>query len=171
MGVAGVTKSMPMAVGVEKLAANPATKGFMSTIGKGIGKVFSMIKSAGTWLAEKLGIKWVGGVMNKAENWLAENLLKPIGNAVGLKGIGNKVLSKSAGSPTVGQATRTSIVQTAKTKGVVNPTVQTVADKGSELYDKARQSLGKIKKPAAVPSTNNYGLSNDVSDQLDLALG
>ena len=110
MKAVGITKAMPMATGVQKLAANPSTKGFMATIGKGISTVFGWIKKAGTWLAEKLNIKWIGRVMNNAENWIAENLLRPIGNVLGLKGVGNRVLSKATGSPTVGQATRKSAV-------------------------------------------------------------
>ena len=170
MKAAGVTKSMPMAKGVQTLAANPATKGFMATIGKGIGKVFGMLKQAGTWLAEKLGLKWVSGVMTKAETWLAENLLKPIGNAVGLKSVGNKALTKAAGAPTVGQAARQAtaggVAYKAKSEYVYNPAIT----KGKEVYDKVRGVKPEI--AASAPTVpNTYGLADDVSDQLDAAFG
>jgi len=168
MGVAGVSKSMPMAAAVEKLSASPATKGIMSTIGKGIGKVFGMIKSAGTWLAEKLGLKWVGNVMTKAETWLSENLLKPIGNAVGLKSVGNKALSKATGAPTVGQAARQATAggaaYSAKNNYIYSPGIE----KGQELINKAKQSFtGKGAAGAtgaaapAVASNTLYGLTAD----------
>jgi hypothetical protein len=169
MKVAGVTKSMPMAKGVQTLASNPATKGFMATIGKGISTVFNLIKKAGTWLAEKLGIKWIGGVMNKAENWLAENLLKPIGNTVGLKKVGNKMLGKT--DVTLGTATRKAtaggVAYKAKSDYIYGPGME----QGSKLIDKAKQAFtGKGASPA-IASSNTYGLSDDVADQLDAAFG
>ena len=170
MKAVGVTKSMPMAAGVQKLAANPATKGFMATIGKGISTVFNLLKKAGNWLYQKLGLKWVSGVMAKAENWLAENLLKPIGNAVGLKNVGNKSLTKTTGSPTVGQAARQAtaggVAYKAKSEYVYNPAIT----KGKEVYDKVRGVKPEI--AASAPTVpNTYGLADDVSDQLDAAFG
>lgn len=164
MGVAGVGKSMPMAAAVEKLSASPATKGIMSTIGKGIGKVFGMIKSAGTWLSEKLGLKWVGNVMTKAETWLSENLLKPIGNAVGLKGVGNKALSKATGAPTVGQAARKAtaggVAYKAKNDYIYSPGLE----KGQELIGKltGKGAAGAGAAAPSVASNNTYGLSDDL---------
>lgn len=155
MKAVGITKGMSMAKGVQKLAANPSTKGFMAKIGKGISTVFGWIKKAGTWLAEKLRIKWIGNVMNNAENWIAENLLRPIGNVLGLKGVGNRALSKATGAPTVGQATRQSAVggasYQAKNEYIYTPGLNAV------------DNFIKGKKPG--------GLSADVVDQLDAALG
>ena len=163
MKVAGVTKSMPMAKGVQTLAANPATKGFMATIGKGIGKVFGMIKQAGNWLAQKLGIKWIGNVMAKAETWLAENLLKPIGNAVGLKNVGNKALTKAKGSPTIGQATRKAgaggAAYSVKSNYIYGPGIE----KGQELIGKltGKGAAGAGAAAPAVASNTLYGLTAD----------
>jgi hypothetical protein len=163
MKVAGITKSMPMAKGVQTLATNPATKGFMATVGKGIGKVFSMLKQAGNWLAQKLGIKWVSGVMTKAETWLSENLLKPIGNAVGLKSVGNKALSKTTGAPTIGQATRKATAggaaYKAKSEYIYGPGIE----KGQELIGKltGKGAAGAGAAAPAVASVNTYGLTAD----------
>jgi hypothetical protein len=167
MGAVGITRGMSMAKGVQKLAANPRTKGIMATIGRGVSSVFGLLKKAGNWLYQKLGIKWVVGVMNKAENWLAENLLKPIGNAVGLKNVGNKALGKT--DVTIGSATRKSAAggaaYSAKNEYIYQPG-----------FEKAGQLIDKVKgvKPVPVPavaSVNTYGLTDDVSNQLDLALG
>jgi len=165
MKAAGVTKSMPMAKGVQTLAANPATKGFMATIGKGISTVFNLLKKAGNWLAEKLGLKWVSGVMAKAENWLSENLLKPIGNAVGLKKVGNKMLGKT--DVTLGTATRKSAVGGASYKAKNEYIYQPGFEKGAQLVDKVRG----VNPAPAVASSNTFGLSDDVADQLDAAFG
>lgn len=151
----GVTKATPMVKGVEILATSPTTKGFMATIGKGISTVFGWIKKAGTWLSEKFGIKWVGNVLAKAEKWLSENLLRPIGNAVGLKNVGNKALSKGTGGPTVGQASRKAAIGGAKIKGI-NDYVLAPAYTGY-------QNLFKGKKPPT-------GLSDDAIDQINAVL-
>ena len=154
MKAVGITKGMSMAKGVQKLAANPSTKGFMAKIGKGISTVFGWIKKAGTWLAEKLRIKWIGRVMNNAENWIAENLLRPIGNVLGLKGVGNRVLSKATGSPTVGQATRKSAVggasYQAKNEYIYTPGLTAV-----DNFFKGK------KPPQAFASNTLYGLTAD----------
>jgi hypothetical protein len=93
--------------------------------------------------------------MNNAENWIAENLLRPIGNVLGLKGVGNRALSKATGAPTVGQATRQSAVggasYQAKNEYIYTPGLNAV------------DNFIKGKKPG--------GLSADVVDQLDAALG
>ena len=108
--------------------------------------------------------------MAKAETWLAENLLKPIGNAVGLKSVGNKALTKAAGAPTVGQAARQAtaggVAYKAKSEYVYNPAIT----KGKEVYDKVRGVKPEI--AASAPTVpNTYGLADDVSDQLDAAFG
>lgn len=154
MKAVGITKAMPMATGVQKLAANPSTKGFMATIGKGISTVFGWIKKAGTWLAEKLNIKWIGRVMNNAENWIAENLLRPIGNVLGLKGVGNRALSKATGAPTVGQATRKSAVGGASYQA-----------KNEYIYSPGLNAVDNFirpkPKPQAFASNTMYGLTAD----------
>jgi hypothetical protein len=106
--------------------------------------------------------------MTKAENWLAENLLKPIGNVVGLKGVGNKALTKAKGAPTVGQATRKAtaggVAYKAKNEYIYSPGIE----QGTKLIDKAKQALtGKGAAgvaDAAVPSVASntlYGLTAD----------
>jgi len=164
MKAVGITKGMSMAKGVQKLAANPSTKGFMAKIGKGISTVFGWIKKAGTWLAEKLRIKWIGRVMDKAENWIAENILRPIGNVLGLRGVGNRALSKATGAPTVGQATRKSAVGGASYQA-----------KNEYIYTPGLNAVDNLFKPKPKPQTfasvNAYGLADDVSDQLDAAFG
>ena len=169
MKAVGITKSMPMAAGVQKLAANPATKGFMATIGKGISTVFNLLKKAGNWLAQKLGLKWVSGVMAKAENWLAENLLKPIGNTVGLKKVGNKMLGKT--DVTLGTASRKAtaggVAYQAKNDYIIQPGME----KASQLIDKVKGVKPAIAASSAPTVPNAYGLADDVSDQLDAAFG
>ena len=168
MKAVGITKSMPMAAGVQKLAANPTTKGFMATIGKGISTVFNLLKKAGNWLAQKLGLKWVSGVMTKAENWLAENLLKPIGNAVGLKNVGNKMLGKT--DVTLGTATRKSAAGGTAYQVKSDYIYQPGMEKASQLIDKVKGVKPAI--AASAPTVpNTYGLADDVSDQLDAAFG
>jgi hypothetical protein len=150
----GITKSMPMAAGIQKLAASPSTKGFMSTILSGISKVWGMIKSAGSWLFEKTGLKWIVGVLGKAEAFLSENLLKPIGNGLGLRSVGNKVVGK--GGETLGSASRKSVAAATKTKGVTNPAIQTGFDYANKLLDKIKGG-----------SSNTYGLT---ADELAIAI-
>jgi hypothetical protein len=151
----GITKSMPMAAGIQKLAASPSTKGFMSTILSGISKVWGMIKSAGSWLFEKTGLKWIVGVLGKAEAFLSENLLKPIGNGLGLRSVGNKVVGK--GGETLGSASRKSVAAATKTKGVTNPAIQTGFDYANKLADKIKGG-----SPSGSVALNTYGLSDDV---------
>jgi hypothetical protein len=182
MKAAGITKSMSMAKGVEALAANPKTKGIMSSIGSGISTVFGWIKKAGSFLSEKLGLKWVGDVVAKAGTWLNTNLIKPLatgagklvtgannlvkgtrnladkalqktGNTVGLKKIGNKTLSK-ANDVTVGTAAR---------QGAIGGAEYQLANK--YIYQPGFEAVDNLLgfKPS--------GLSDDVVDQLDAALG
>ena len=187
---AGITKGMSMAQGVSKLAKNPATKGFMATISKGASSVFNMIKTAGDWLAKNLGLKWVGDVISKAGTWLNANLIKPIvsvgssvvkgssavvkgtekvidkalqktGNVVGLKNLGGKTLSKT-NKITVGDATRQSAIQGTKEKAKSEYIYSPGFTKASEMVKG---------KGTAAPAPNEYGLANDVSDELDAALG
>jgi len=101
-----------MKAGITKLAESPETKGFMSMILNGISKVWEGIKSAGTWLSEKLGLKWASDLLGKAETFLSENILKPIGNGLGLKSVGSKMV----GGATAGEATRQSLIGTTKSK-------------------------------------------------------
>ena len=190
MKAAGITKGMSMGKGLQTLASNPATKGFMSTISSGISGVFNMIKSAGNWLAKNLGLKWIGDVVAKAGTWLNANLIKPIaagigntvkgarnladkalqktGNIVGLKNVGNKTLSK-ANKVTVGSAARQGTIGGAEYKLKQNYVYNPAMDQGYKIYDKVRGV-----KPVPVPSVasvNTYGLADDVSDQLDAAFG
>jgi hypothetical protein len=144
----GITKSMPMAAGIQKLAANPATKGFMSKILSGLSKVWESIKSVGSWLYKWTGFKWIFGVVGKAEAFLSENILKPIGNGLGLRSVGNKVVGK--GGETLGLASRKTVASTTKTKGVVNPAIETGFDYANKLVDKIKGG-----------SSNTYGLSAD----------
>jgi len=195
---AGITKGLGMAKGVSKLASNPATKGFMQTISSGVSGVFNMIKSAGNWLAKTLGLKWIPDVLAKAGNWLSANLIKPIasgvstvakgssafvkgaekvvdkalqktGNVVGLKNVGNKTLSK-ASNVTVGAGARQGTIGGAKYKVKNDYVVNPALTKGQEIYDKIKGNPTAAAAPVA-PAPNQYGLGNDVSDQLDAAFG
>lgn len=148
-----------MAATVETLAANPGTKGIMSTIASGFGKVLDIMKGGAKWLSEKLGLTWAVNLIGKAETFLSEKILKPIGNGLGLKNVGNKALSKATGAPTVGQAARQSTVTATKQLNVINPSLQSAADKGGELYNKA---FAKAEKPVAAPASNTYGLSDEL---------
>jgi hypothetical protein len=74
--------------------------------------------------------------------------LKPIGNGLGLRSVGNKVVGK--GGETLGSASRKTVASTVKSKTVTNPAIQ----KG---YDIASDTIDKIKGG----SSNTYGLSAD----------
>jgi hypothetical protein len=164
-----------MAGTVETLAANPATKGFMGKIASGFSTVIGWLKKGATWLAEKLGLTKIAKWASQGEAWLSENILKPIGNGLGLKNIGNKTLSKTAGSPTVGQAARQSTISATKQKTVINPTIEKGAEKGVELYYANKANRLAAQAPVAAPKTvapNNYGLDDDLSSAIDnLAVG
>jgi hypothetical protein len=188
MKAAGITKGMSMGKGLQTLAANPATKGFMSTISSGISSVFNMIKSAGNWLSKTLGLKWIGDVVAKAGTWLNTYLIKPIatgagklvtgannlvkgtrnladkalqktGNIAGLKNVGNKTLSKS-NKVTVGSAARQGTVGGAEYKLKQNYVYDPAIEQGTKIYNKLR---GANPSPAlaAVDTPTLYGLTAD----------
>jgi len=97
---------------------NPQTVGIFKKMGTsitgGIETVLGWLKSGATWLYEKLGIKWAMEMLGKAETFLSENILKPFGNGLGLKNVGNKVV----GNATAGEATRTSLIGSAKNNAI-----------------------------------------------------
>ena len=162
-----------MAGTVQTLAANPATKGVMSKIASGFSTVIGWLKQAASWLSQKLGLtkfaKWVG----QGEVWLSENILKPIGNTLGLKNIGNKTL----GGMTVGQASRQATIATAKQKMILNPGIEKGAEKGIDLYyaNKLKGLPAQAPVPAPVTAAspvkpvipNNYGLDDDISSYIN----
>ena len=188
MSAVGITKGMSMGKGIQKLASNPTTKGIMSKIGGGISTVFGWIKKAGSWLSQKLGIKWVGDVVAKAGTWLNTNILKPIatgvgklvtgtnnlaqgtrnladkalqktGNAVGLKNIGNKALTKG-GNVTVGTAGRQAAIGGAEYKLKNKYIYEPGFEQAGKLIDKV---TGAKPSPAlaAVETPTLYGLTAD----------
>jgi hypothetical protein len=188
MSAVGITKGMSMGKGIQKLASNPTTKGIMSKIGGGISTVFGWIKKAGSWLSQKLGIKWVGDVVAKAGTWLNTNILKPIatgvgklvtgtnnlaqgtknladkalqktGNAVGLKNIGNKALTKG-GHVTVGTAGRQAAIGGAEYKLKNKYIYEPGFEQAGKLIDKV---TGAKPSPAlaAVDTPTLYGLTAD----------
>lgn len=164
-----------MAGTVQTLAANPGTKGIMSKIASGFSTVIGLLKQGASWLSQKLGLtkiaKWVG----QGEAWLSENILKPIGNGLGLKKIGDKTLSKAVGAPTVGQAARQSTLAATKQKTIINPTIETGVGKATEVGAKLYYAKNPPKVP--IPATNavtpnNYGLDDDLAGAIDnLAIG
>ena len=131
---------------------NPKTVGIFKTMGNsivnGIKTILGWLKSGATFLYEKLGIKWAVEMLGKAETWLSENILRPFGNGIGLKNVGNKVVGKEG--QTLGAASRKTLASTAKSQTVTNPAIQ----KG---YDIASNTIDKIKGG----SSNTYGLSAD----------
>ena len=139
-----------MKTGLTQMAKSPSTKKYMSTIANKGSWIVNQLKAAGNWLYKWTGLKWISGVINKFESFLSENILKPIGNGLGLKTVGNKVVGQS----TAGQATRQSVAGAATTAGIRNPGIQA----GFEQFNKIRGV-----KPT--------GLSDDVVDQLDDMLG
>jgi hypothetical protein len=50
----------------------------MTTIANGVSGLGNLLKNAGTFLSEKLGLKWVSGVTSKAVTWITENIVNPI---------------------------------------------------------------------------------------------
>ena len=139
-----------MKTGLTQMAKSPSTKKYMSTIANKGSWIVNQLKAAANWLYKWTGLKWISGVINKFESFLSENILKPIGNGLGLKTVGNKVVGQS----TAGQATRQSVAGAATTAGIRNPGIQA----GFEQFNKIRGV-----KPT--------GLSDDVVDQLDDMLG
>ena len=139
-----------MKTGLTQMAKSPSTKKYMSTIANKGSWIVNQLKAAANWLYKWTGLKWISGIINKFEVFLSENILKPIGNGLGLKTVGNKVVGQS----TAGQATRQSVAGAATTAGIRNPGIQA----GFEQFNKIRGV-----KPT--------GLSDDVVDQLDDMLG
>lgn len=162
-----------MAGTAQTLAANPGTRGIMSKIASGFSTVIGWLKKGASWLSQKLGLtkiaKWVG----QAETWLSENILKPIGNGLGLKKIGDKTLSKVAGAPTVGQATRQSTLAATKQKTIINPAIEAGVEGGVDLYYANKLKNLSVPAPVAAASPvkpvtpNNYGLDDDISNYID----
>lgn len=151
-----------MKTGLTQMAKSPSTKKYMSTIANKGSWILNQLKAAGNWLYKWTGLKWISGVINKFESFLSENILKPIGNGLGLKTVGNKVVGQS----TAGQATRQSVAGAATTAGIRNPGIQA----GADVVTKGTEKATNFFKPkTSVPNT--YGLADDVSNQLDLALG
>jgi len=112
---------------------NPKTVGLFKQMGnfivKGVKTILGWIKSGATFLYEKLGIKWGMEILGKAETWLAENILKPFGNGIGLKSVGSKALKGATGEvKTVGQAARQGIAGGARyeteTNAIFNPAIK-----------------------------------------------
>jgi hypothetical protein len=78
LGITGKGGLQGMKSGLAKLSASPKTKGFMTTIANGVSGLGNLLKNAGTFLSEKLGLKWVSGVTSKAVTWITENIVNPI---------------------------------------------------------------------------------------------
>ena len=134
------------------MAEAPATRKYMSTIANKGSWILNQLKAAGNWLYKWTGLKWISGVINKFESFLSENILKPIGNGLGLKTVGNKVVGQS----TAGQATRQSVAGAATTAGIRNPGIQAGIDLGTKGADKVTNLFKP--KPA---------LSDDISQYID----
>ncbi len=98
------------------------------------------------------GLKWISGVINKFESFLSENILRPIGNGLGLKTVGNKVVGQS----TAGQATRQSVAGAATTLSIRNPGIQTGVDAVSTGVNKA---MNYVNPKRMAPGLNVDGLS------------
>ena len=141
-----------MKTGLTQMAEAPATRKYMSTIANKGSWILNQLKAAGNWLYKWTGLKWISGVINKFESFLSENILKPIGNGLGLKTVGNKVVGQS----TAGQATRQSVAGAATTAGIRNPGIQAGIDLGTKGADKVTNLFKP--KPA---------LSDDISQYID----
>jgi len=141
-----------MKTGLTQMAKSPATKKYMSTIANKGSWILNQLKAAGNWLYKWTGLKWISGVINKFESFLSENILRPIGNGLGLKTVGNKVVGQS----TAGQATRQSVAGAATTAGIRNPGIQAGIDLGTKGADKVTNLFKP--KPA---------LSDDISQYID----
>lgn len=82
LGITGKGGLPAMKAGLAKLAKSPSTSGFMKTISNGISSISGLLGKAGTFLSEKLGIKWAKDIAGKATSWISENIIGPIKNAV-----------------------------------------------------------------------------------------
>jgi hypothetical protein len=141
-----------MKTGLTQMAKSPSTKKYMSTIANKGSWILNQLKAAGNWLYKWTGLKWISGVINKFESFLSENILKPIGNGLGLKTVGNKAI----GQATAGEATRKSVVGAATTAGIINPGIQVGADAITGGVNK----VTNLFKPTK-------GLSDDVLQYID----
>jgi hypothetical protein len=141
-----------MKTGLTQMAKSPSTKKYMSTIANKGSWILNQLKAAGNWLYKWTGLKWISGVINKFEVFLSENILKPIGNGLGLKTVGNKVVGKA----TAGEATRKSVAGATTTAGIINPGIQVGADAITGGVNK----VTNLFKPTK-------GLSDDVLQYID----
>jgi hypothetical protein len=141
-----------MKTGLTQMAKSPATKKYMSTIANKGSWILNQLKAAGNWLYKWTGLKWISGVINKFESFLSENILRPIGNGLGLKTVGNKVVGQS----TAGQATRKSIASVATTKAIRNPGIQA----GVDYVGSGVEKVKNLFNPKAA-------LSDDISQYID----
>jgi hypothetical protein len=144
-----------MKTGLTQMAKSPSTKKYMSTIANKGSWILNQLKAAGNWLYKWTGLKWISGVINKFEVFLSENILKPIGNGLGLKTVGNKVVGKA----TAGEATRKSVAGATTTAGIINPGIQVGADAITGGVNKATNLFKP--KPQTFAS-NTYGLPDDL---------
>ena len=144
-----------MKTGLTQMAKSPSTKKYMSTIANKGSWIVNQLKAAGNWLYKWTGLKWISGIINKFEVFLSENILKPIGNGLGLKTVGNKVVGKA----TAGEATRKSVAGATTTAGIRNPGIQAGIDLATKGVDKAT-NLFKPKPQTFV--SNTYGLPDDL---------
>jgi hypothetical protein len=124
LGITGKGGLQGMKSGLAKLSASPKTKGFMTTIANGVSGLGNLLKNAGTFLSEKLGLKWVSGVTSKAVTWIAENIVNPI------KGVISPV-----GKTKIAQGTKETIKSGAQSDIIgdvaSSNTVQNIVNKGS----------------------------------------
>ena len=137
-----------MKTGLTQMAKSPSTKKYMSTIANKGSWIVNQLKAAGNWLYKWTGLKWISGVINKFEVFLSENILKPIGNGLGLKTVGNKVVGKA----TAGEATRKSVAGATTTAGIRNPGIQVGVDAATNLFKPKPQTF----------ASNTYGLPDDL---------
>jgi hypothetical protein len=141
-----------MKTGLTQMAKSPATKKYMSTIANKGSWILNQLKAAGNWLYKWTGLKWISGVINKFESFLSENILKPIGNGLGLKTVGNKAI----GQATAGEAARKSVAGAATTANIRNPGIQSGIDYTQKGIDKVKNYFSPTK-----------GLSDDMSQYID----
>ena len=124
----------------------------MSTIANKGSWIVNQLKAAGNWLYKWTGLKWISGVINKFESFLSENILKPIGNGLGLKTLGNKAI----GQATAGEATRKSVAGAATTAGIRNPAIQSGVEAVTTGVNKG---MNYVNPKRLAPGLNVDGLS------------
>jgi hypothetical protein len=137
-----------MKTGLTQMAKSPSTKKYMSTIANKGSWIVNQLKAAGNWLYKWTGLKWISGIINKFEVFLSENILKPIGNGLGLKTVGNKVVGKA----TAGEATRKSVAGAASLSAQNKYIYQPAYEKATNLFKP---------KPQTFASNTLYGLTAD----------